>query len=156
MSRDAGSTKDIAGEPGEQAVILGDLAQLWPPAALSATVADGGALGGHRGADEVRAMPVVLVSDAFTAIALGARTDTNLVDVAGLATGRDEPTTAAEVLEVLAVGLEEAATSPDILGDGFLPGTGYSSAGHEVPPRGPGLGVLLAPPGPSLLSTPAF
>jgi len=74
----------------------------------------------------VATVSVLLEAYALAAIALGAGTDANLVHLAGLRAGRDEPTPAGEVLNRLAVGLEEAATSPYIVGGGLVRLVRYS------------------------------
>ena len=63
---------------------------------------------------------VLLETYALAAIALGADADANLVRLTGLGAGRDEPTPAAEVLKLFAVSLKEAATSPDVIGGGWM------------------------------------
>jgi hypothetical protein len=70
-------------------------------------------LAGDPGADDVRTIVVVLEAGAFTAVALRVGADADLVDLADLGTGRDEPPSAAEVLELVAVrGPRAGATDP--------------------------------------------
>jgi hypothetical protein len=85
-----------------------NLGKLRPPAASSAAVADGALLAGYGGANDVTAVAVVFVTDALAGRG-ASDADANLVDLGGLGTGRDEPTTAALVAgeELVAVELEE-------------------------------------------------
>jgi hypothetical protein len=115
---DAVSTEPVAREPGEQLVLLLDLGKLWPPAALSATVTHRAPPVGDAGADYVATVAVAVMPRTFAAVTLWTSADTDLVKPAGLATRRNKPTAAAEVLKLFAVGLEEAAASPDIIGGG--------------------------------------
>ena len=69
-------------------------------------------------------MSVVMEAHALTAVALRASfaTDADLVHLTDSATGRDEPTPAAEILKLFAVGFKEPATSPDVIGGWFWGG----------------------------------
>ncbi len=105
---------------------LCDLEEFPPPAALSATVAHGGASGDALGCYDVRAVSVVLVADAFTAAALGTGAGADLVDLADLGTGRDQPAASALVglEDLVAVKLEEPEPAKDVAGGGLVGGVG--------------------------------
>ena len=118
MPRSAIVAEPVAGEPGEQVVLLLNLGEIRPPAALSATVADAALLAGEGGADDVRTMPVALEAGAFAAVALRAGADADLVEPASLGAARDEPTAAALVAveDLVAVKLEETGAAKDVSG----------------------------------------
>jgi hypothetical protein len=95
MPRPAIVTEDVTREPGEQVVLFLDLGKLWPVVTLSASVTDGTPLAGDGGADEVRAMLVMLVANTLAAVALraGSAADADLVDLGALGAARNEPAT---------------------------------------------------------------
>jgi hypothetical protein len=133
---DAGPTQFVALEPREQVVGLVDLSKIPPPLAHAARVADSGATGDALGGYVVRAVIVMLKAGALTPATLGTRgAHANLVNLAGLATARDEPAAAALVVGeyLLAHEFGDAETSQNVTG-GFLPGTGYTGADHEALP----------------------
>ena len=115
----------IAREPGEKAVVLGDLCKLRPPDMLTATVADGREPGDTLGSYDVGTMPVMLKAHTFAAVAFWAAADTDLVELAVFRAGRDDPAPGALVgaKYLFAVELEESEPSKDV-GGGLFGGVG--------------------------------
>ena len=109
MPRPAIVAQTVSRKPREEAVLFLNLGNLRPPAAFSAAIADSRPAADDGGADEVRAVLVVVVARAFAAATLGTGADANLVEPVGNGSGRDEPTTPALVAgeELVAVELEE-------------------------------------------------
>ena len=116
VSRYTGFTEPVAREPGEEADVLLYLGKLRPPAAFSATVTDGGSAGDTLRGYQVRTMPVRGESLALAAVTLGTDAGANLVHLARLDTGRDQPAAAALVAreDLVAVKLEETGAAKDV------------------------------------------
>jgi len=96
--------------------------EIRPPAPLPAGVAHGATPGDALGGYVVAAMAVMLVADALAPVTLRSHgAYANLVDLAELATARDEPTAAAPVdlEDVVGVKLVESEPAKMVGGNRF-------------------------------------
>jgi len=115
-------------------VLLVNLLDFRPPAALSAGITDSALLAGDAGADHVAAMAVV--SEAYAlAPALTADTYANLVHLRAFRPTRDKPTARPDILQIIAVKLEEASASNGVtwwplFGSGFVHWLRYTCLDH--------------------------
>ena len=138
-------------------MLLVNLSKPPPPTPLPTAIADGALPVGKLRTDDMAAVVVMAKTGALAAVELDARTDPNLVNLPRLRAGRDKPTTAAEILKVFAVSLEESPATPNAIRDGFGGGVGYTGLdGHGASAllgrEGPGM--LWTAPGPSLYLSP--
>jgi hypothetical protein len=138
----AGRAEKIALEVRER---LLDLGEIPPPGTSPAPVAHGRAPGDALGGDDVRAMLVRREAPALAAVALGTGPRPDLVHVAGVGAGGDEPTAAALVAgeDVVGVELVQTEAAEDVGGFGgggvlHLRYTGVDHGGSFPVVRAPG------------------
>ena len=112
----AGAAEPIADKPAKELVSLLYLDQFLIPTPVTASVTDGGPLGGELGGLDVGAVLMVAEPDALAGRGT-TYADADLVMSVGHRTGRDEPTAAALVAleDLVAVKLEEPVSAKDVI-----------------------------------------
>jgi hypothetical protein len=134
---------------------LRDLEEFTAREPIAAALAAEGLSPGKGRADDVFAEPESIELEVSTLAELASTTERNLIGRGKVVLRGHEPNLLGRVEDYLgAVLLEETATTLDAL----KPWWGYTDYVHRssLVGCGPGLGVLLAPPGPLLYPTPTF